>query len=411
MTVDYIHDYERLFLLDDEMMQQRYTIYRHVQDGQRIFWSERVQRWFCTRYTDVREALRNPQLSSENLPAVLGKLPAEIRQALDQENPLLKQARTIMIARDDPDHARLRSLVNKAFTPRMIERQRPQITRLAHDLLDKMEQQEQPDFVRDFAAPLPIMVIAAMIGILYDDLEQIKQWSDIGADFLGRTADLNILLQMAVAANEFNAYLHPHIEKRRQQPEEDLLSAFILAEAQGDKLTEDETIANVFLLLAAGNETTTNLLGNGLWTLLKHPDQLARLQKHPEMIETAVEEIVRFESPAQLTGRIAKTAVEVAGQRIEAGQNVTLILGAANRDPAQFADPDSLDVGRQDNRHIGFGLGAHYCLGAPLARLEAQVTLPILLARYPRIQLVNEQARWRKNPLFLGLESLPITLA
>lgn len=411
MAIDVLSDYERLFLLDDEALDRRYSIYRPLQDRQPIFWSERLQRWIVTRYTETRAALRDPRLSNEQLPSVLKQLPEEIRASLNDDNPLLRQANKIMMSRDDPDHARLRMLVNHAFTPRMIEHQRPLIERLSHDLLDQMEKQKQPDFIRDFAIPLPIMVIAAMIGIPYEALGQLKQWSDAGADFLGKPTDtLEVFFRMASAAIEFNAFIRPHLEERRRQPKDDLLSALINAEAQGDKLSEDELIANVYLLLAAGNETTTNLMGNGLWALLTHPEQLALLRQQPGLINAAVEEILRFESPSQTTGRHTKEAIEIAGQHIGPDQSVMLVLGMANRDPLQFANPDHFDIQRQENKHIAFGLGGHYCLGAPLARLETQIALPIVIEHYPNLRLASQKAHWRKNPTFLGFETLSLTL-
>lgn len=412
MSVDYIDALERLLLLDEDMMDRRYEIFRHVQAEQRVVYSEKLQRWIFTRYNDVREALRDGRLSSEQLPSVLKQLPSEIRENLDADNPLLRQANKIMMSRDDPDHARLRLLVNKAFTPRMIEHQRPLIERLTHDLLDQMGQQEHPDFIRDVAIPLPIMVIAALIGIPYESLGQIKEWSDAGADFLGKSTDtLEVFFRMAGAAMEFNAYIRPHLEERRRQPKGDLLSAFIAAESQGDKLSEDELIANIYLLLAAGNETTTNLLGNGLYTLLRHPEQLELLRQRPTLADGAVEEILRYESPSQITGRHTKHGLEIANQHIGADQSIMLLLGMANRDPQLFTDPDRFDITRKDNKHIAFGLGPHYCLGAPLARLEAQVILPLVIDRFPAIHLTDSPAHWRKNPTFLGLETLPVVLA
>jgi hypothetical protein len=412
MTTAVIQEYELLYALDEAMMQRRYSLYRQLHETQpRIFWSERLQRWICTRYAEIKAALRDPRLSNEQPSSALQQLPEEIRNALTLENPLFRQANKIMMSRDDPDHARLRSLVSKAFTPRVIELQHPRMQQLARDLLERMGQQEQPDFIRDFATPFPIMIIAAMIGIPCEDSGQIKRWSDAGADFVAKGAEnLETLFGIAVTASEFNEFLHPYIEARRKQPQDDLLSAFIRAESRGDTLSVDELVANTFLLLAAGNETTTNLLGNGLWTLLNHRDQLELLREHPEFIDAAVEEILRYESPSQTTGRRAQTALEIAGQHISPDEVVTCVLGAANRDPEQFTDPDCFTIARQDNKHIAFGLGPHYCLGAPLARLEAQIALPLLLERYPAISLASTHAHWRKNPTFLGLEHLPVTL-
>ncbi len=411
MTTNLIEDFGRLFLLDAELMDRRYVLYRQLQDTLDVFWCEPLQRWVCLRYADGKSILRDTRFSSEQMPSVLRFLPNEMRSALDMENPLFRQANKIMMSRDDPDHARLRALVNKAFTPRMVELQRPRIERLARSLLDDLEKRPDPDFIRDFAVPLPMLVIAALIGIPCEDLEQLKRWSDTGADFLGKTTNTSeTFFQMAVTASEFNDFLRPYLEERRRVPQEDLLSACIQAEMQGERLSEDELIANMFLLLAAGNETTTNLLGNGLWTLLGHPEQWQLLRQQPDLIEAAVEEILRCEGPSQVTGRMTKTEVEIAGQRIGAGQSVMLLLGAMNRDPAQFAEPDTFLLTRQDNKHLAFGLGPHYCLGAPLARLEAQVALPLVWERYPALRLAEQRAHWRQNPTFLGLECLPVFL-
>lgn len=414
MINDDIQNLEKLMFLDEALLQQRYAIYQRLLTGERIVWSERLRQWILPHYADVKAAINDQRLSSEPAPANYRKNRAPDPLPLPPDHPLFRQAGKIMMSRDDPDHARIRSLVHKAFSARAIAQQRTLIQELTGATLQLMEQQARPDFIRDVAIPLPITIIAAMIGLPIEDREQLKRWSDAGADFLTQVADpTTAFMRMAQTAVEFNAYLRPHLEERRLHPREDLLSALLLAEMQGDRLTEDELVANVFLLLAAGNETTTNLLGNSIWTLLSHPEQTALLRQQPALIDSAVEEILRYQSPSQATGRRVTHPMKVAGQSLEPNMTIMLLLGAANRDAAQFADPDTFTITRTGNKHLAFGLGPHYCLGAPLARLEAHVILPLILDRYPHLRLMDEDEppHWLKNPTFLGLSSLPLALS
>jgi cytochrome P450 len=252
-----------------------------------------------------------------------------------------------------------------------------------------------------------------MLGVPAEDLDKFKRWSDDFAAFIGEfTMSMERALAVQESIVEFAHYFRGIAAERRVEPRDDLLSALVTAEIQGDKLTEEELLANCILLLAAGHETTTNLIGNGLLALLRNPDQLDMLKSDPSLIVGAVEELLRYDSPVQLTGRRAREECEIEGKPITAGQEVLLLIGAANRDPACFSDPDRLDITRRDNRHLSFAHGPHFCLGAPLARLEGQVTLISLLQRFPKMSLAvaDKEMQWRKNQALRGLEALPISL-
>jgi cytochrome P450 len=304
----------------------------------------------------------------------------------------------------------MRNLVNKAFTPRVIERIRPHIQAIADQLLDALPEPGRLDVVRDLAIPLPVIVIAEVLGVPVSDREQFKAWSsDIASTLAGPFQPMEVLDRARISSNAIADYFRDQIAQRRRQPGEDLLSALAAAEEQGDLLSEDELLATCILLLVAGNETTTNLVSNGMLALLRNPEQRLRLQTNPSLIESAIEEMLRFDGPAQMTSRVATEVIELRGKRIEPGQVLLCVLGAANRDPSQFPEPDRFDVGRQPNRHLAFGLGIHYCLGAPLAIAEAQVAIQTLLRRYPEPEPAFETPDWGASFILRGLKSLPIT--
>jgi cytochrome P450 len=324
-----------------------------------------------------------------------------------QAGPLL-QAQT-MLTSDPPQHTRLRGLVNKAFTARRLESLRPHIQEIVDELLDAMKGKRELDVIWDLGYPLPVIVIAELLGVPPDHREQFKHWSDGIVGSLGSAFAAPDVQQRAMdSATALVGYFQGVIAERRRAPKDDLISALIAAEEQGQVLSEEELLATLVLLLVAGNETTTNLIGNGTLALLRHPDQLARLRSDPSIAETAVEELLRYDSPVQATGRVATEDIEVGGTVVKEGQVAFLLLGAANRDPAVFPEPDRLDLTRQDNRHVAFGYGIHFCLGAPLARIEAQVALPSLLARFPGLRLATGELEWGGNLILRGLKRLPV---
>jgi cytochrome P450 len=267
------------------------------------------------------------------------------------------------------------------------------------------------DVIRDLAYPLPATVIAEMLGVPHADRERFKQWSDdttaLAGNLPGNLPEC-VLRRAVEGMRELRAYFAGIVAQRRVEPRDDLISALVKAQEEGDRLNEAELLANAVLLLNAGHETTTNLIGNGMLALLRHPDQLRRLREDPTLIPTAVEELLRYDSPVQFTSRVLKADLSLGGKQLRAGQTALLLLGAANRDPAQFPDPDRLDVGRADNKHLAFGLGSHFCLGAPLARLEGRIVFETLLRRLPGLRLAQPAPVYRPNFNLRGLEALEV---
>jgi len=362
--------------------------------------------WLLTRYDDCVSVLRDPRCSAEKFPA---KVLEEI--AGDPESPLGQLARIslgMMLVKDPPDHTRLRTLVNKAFTPRRVESLRPRLERVVEDLLDAVRDRGEMDVIADLAAPLPLIAIAELLGLPPEDQGRLKVWSDRFVTFIDGTIRDAGLEQAALAVAELKSYLGGIIEERRRKPRQDLISGLVTAHEAGDRLSEDELYSTVALLLAAGHETTTNLIGNGLLALLCNPDQLNKLRSEPELIRTTIEELLRYDSPVQVTSRIPREDMEICGRTIPAGQEINTSIGAANRDPKVFHEPDRLDITRSDNRHLSFGLGVHFCLGASLARLEGRIAIQTVVRRMRRLELDTDKLEWRPGIVLRGLRALPV---
>jgi len=366
--------------------------------------------WILTRYADCLLILRDPRFSSDSRKSELFEL---FREMVGQQSPgLLEENRArSMLFVDPPDHTRLRTLVNKAFTPRVVESLRPHMQDIVDELLTAVLEAGSGtmDVVADLAYPLPIRVICEMLGVPPEDREVFRQWSSDLVVSLDPIISVELFERANRAAEAFTDYFLGLIRDRRAHPRSDLLSGLIQAEDEGRSLTEDELISTCILLLVAGHETTVNLIGNGVLSLLRHPQEMGQLRAEPSLIRTAVEELLRYDAPVQLTGRTVLEDMEIGGRPIDKGHQVVAVLGAANRDPAQFPDPDRLDLGRNDNRHLAFGSGIHFCLGAPLARAEGQVAIATLLRRVPRIELATEEElEWRETVTLRGLKSLPV---
>jgi cytochrome P450 len=351
--------------------------------------------WLVSRHRDVDGLLRDPRLGRVFTP----------REPQDVFGPWNLVNERSMLELEPPDHTRLRKLLAGEFTPRRVEGLRGTITALVDELLDAAG--GVTDLIAALAEPLPVAVIAELLGIPAADRGLLRPWSNAIVGLYELEPSGEAAGRAVRAAAEFDAYLRDLLAERRRRPGPDLLSALALAE--GDRLTEDELVATAVLLLNAGHEASVNVLGNGVSALLSFPDQLARLIDDPRLAPTAVEELIRYDAPLSLFQRTAFTDVEVAGVKVRAGERVGLLLGAANRDPDAFAQPDRLDVGRSPNRHVGFGAGIHYCLGAPLARLELQVALTRLLARFPRLALA-ERPEVRPTFQFRGYRRLRVRL-
>jgi cytochrome P450 len=383
-------------------------LYRRLRENDPVHRSHAVRGWVLFRHADCLELLRDPRFSADdrNLAGYSRQRAMAIREGL--VDPSAPQE-PVMLRRDPPDHTRLRGLVNKAFTPRAVEKLRPRMEELTEELLSELARRGSFDLIADFAVPLPVTIIAEMLGIPARDRQLFKRWSDHLVGFLDPQASPGpAVLRRTV--EEFFAYLEQIIEQRRRVPTDDLLSRLVLAEEAGDRLSEQELHGTVALLLAAGNETTTNLIGNGLLALLRHPEQAERLRSQPELAASAVEELLRWDSPVQFTMRIPTRELEFRGRRFQPGQAVVAVLGSANHDPEVFESPDRLDLGRRDNRHLSFGQGAHFCLGAQLARLEGQVALSALLRHFPDLRLAGGEPRWRRLTFLRGVESLPLSV-
>jgi cytochrome P450 len=377
-----------------------------------IFWSEENSYWVVTRFADVVSLIQNEHLSSNRIGAHAGRMPPEAREYF---RPFFTAVSSWMLMIDPPDHTRLRALVSKAFTPRVVENMQGLIQDLVNNMLAAAKGNGRMDVITDLANPLPATVIAELLGLPGTDHQQFKKWSDDIAVALsgidsGATRDelqaLYILAQKSFLA--LSDYFRERAVELRRHPQDNLLSALAQAEEQGDRLTEDELFANCVLLMIAGHETTTNLIGNGILALLQNPSQRELLTSNPELIGSAVEELLRYDSPVQKMGRIALSDIHIAGKQIKKGQLVCLSFGAANRDPEQFALPQQLDITRQPNRHLAFGHGLHYCVGAALARLEGQIAINSVLRSLPELQLANEKLDWHRNFTLRGLKSLPV---
>ena len=351
--------------------------------------------WLITGYAAARAALADPRLS-KHMPGWHPE-PDSIFAALDLH----------MLNSDPPDHERLRRLVSKAFTARRVERLRPRITAITAGLLEDMSTRTEADLLASFAFPLPITVICELLGIPAGDRDDFRTWS---ATIVSNAAAPEVFQAHATAMARYFVAL---LAAKRREPGDDLLSALIAARDEEDSLSENELVSMVFLLLVAGHETTVNLIASGVLALLLNPAELARLRAEPALIGGAVEELLRYVNPVNhTTFRCAAEPVEIGGVRISRGDPVLVALSGANRDPARFGDPDRLDLGRDSAGHLAFGHGIHYCLGAPLARLEAEIAVSALLARFGSISLAvpAESLRWRPSTLIHGLESLPVRL-
>ena len=389
-----------------EFRQNPYPIYHQFREADPVHWSEMFGFWVCTRYDDIVAILRHSQASAN--PRDWERFDDYV-EALGGTGPAGDMQSRWMLLKNPPDHTRLRKLVTKAFTPRVVENMRPHVQDIVHDLLDAGQAKGSFDIIQDLAFPLPVIVIAELIGVPTKDREYFKDWTTALARSLDPVITPEIVQTADKATEDLIVYFTTLVAERRDSPQADLLSGLIAAEEEGDKLDEDELLATAILLFAAGHETTMNLIGNGMLALFRNPDQMAKLQAEPALIKTAVEEFLRYDGSVQITARVALEDIEIGGKTIRKNQQALLLLGAANRDPAHFSDPDRLDITRQENPHLTFGHGIHHCLGAPLARVEAQIAINSILHRMPDIHLSTDQLEWRDMLTLRGLQALPVT--
>lgn len=389
-------------LLHPSSRQDPYPAYAALRDRNPVYHEPRLGMWVVTRYADVEHVVTSTADFSVERFARLSQRPGTAAVA--------EVLRHWAVYRDPPDHTRLRALLAHSFTPRRLHALRPSIEAVVERLADDVEVRGEVDFVARFAFPLPATVIAAMLGAPVEDMGRIKVWSNQIADFIGGARSGADAEHAKAGLLEACEYFRALVRLRRRAPADDVLSLLLAAEERGERLTEEEVVANCVLLLFAGHETTTNLLANGLHHLLRHPDEEAKLRRHPELVPAAVEEFLRFDAPVAGTIRIVRRDVTLGEHTLRPGDTVAAMLASANRDPRHFERPDDLDVGRAPNRHVAFGSGIHFCLGASLARLEAQVAFTTLLRRWPRVAIVDEVPAWKPQVFFRELERLPIRL-
>jgi pimeloyl-[acyl-carrier protein] synthase len=399
------HPNEQTRLFQPEMVADPYPVYARLRVTDPVYWDPASSSWVLTRYADVLAALQDPRLASGRAGAMNDQAG---RPGLE---PLFDFIGRMMPVTDPPRHTHLRGLVNKGFTPRAIEALEPFIRDLVAQLLDRVIPHGRMEVIGDFAFPLPAAVICQLLGVPVGDAERLKQLSDDLFLFikgpLAATTEQEFATSVQ-AAKGFADYFRPELARRRGQPSADLLGALLRAEEHGERLTEDDLFANASLMLQAGHESTCGLIGNGVWALLQFPDQWQRLRDDPSLVPHAVEEFLRFDAPIHYIQRQAFEDLTIRSQLIRKGQLVSLMLGAANRDPDQFPDPDRLDVSRQPNKHLTFGLGHHFCLGAPLVRLEARIAFAELLLRLPKLRLGDGPPLYRNDFNLRGLRSLGV---
>lgn len=381
-----------------------YPLYHRLQSRFPVHLDSQFGCWVVTSYNDVASALANRNLSSER--ALQGPILQD--KEWRKLHTLFAHVSNLMFFADPPRHTRIRALMNKAFSGRMVEKWRPHIQKIVDHQLDSVQDEGHMDVIQVIAYPLPALVIAEMIGFPAHELGKLKKWSDDLANFLGNSPTLEVCTKLMLSIQEFMAYFRPIVESHKANPQDNVVDALIRAEDHG-VLSEDEILINCVGLFAGGHETTTNLIGNGLLALLQHPEEMQKLRDNPNLVAHAIEELLRYDGSVQFTGRIAEQTTEIGGKKIYKGQHVMLMLGAANRDLQQFHEPDRLNINRRDNRHLAFGHNVHYCIGAGIARIEAQIVFETILRRLPNIQLDSKPLEWQENFSMHGLKALHVT--
>ena len=407
---DITHQFEEN-LLCDEAVRDPHAYFRRLRELDPVHWNPRHKAWVVTRYDDVARALRSSVLTAERItPFTEAVTRAAASDDVDATFAILKEW---LVFRDPPEHTRLRRLVARAFTPTVVKARMQEITETITGLVEDLRDHDAVDLIHEFAFPLPAVVIAQMLGVPPEDRNLFKEWSDqLTSLVFGAYGQEDRFESAARGMIELRDYLLGLIAHYEQHPGENLIS--VLLEHEGDDgLSREELVATCTLLLFGGHETTTNLIGNGMLALLSHREQLALLKAQPELIGPAIEEILRYNGPARATVRLVKDDHEMGGRSLRAGERVFLVNLSANRDPEVFAEPDALDIQRNPGNHLGFGVGIHYCLGAPLARLEGQLAISGLLNAFPNIDLAADPATldWHGTMLSRGLVHLPVSLA
>ncbi len=384
-------------------MSNPYDLYRELRESDPVFWDPFLHAWVVTRYADVVTVLQrfsaDRTLTTEQLTAM----------GLQSLAPIVEVMKRQMLFRDPPYHSRLRSVCASAFTPSRVAALHNHIRRIVNGLINRCITAGAADIVADIAALMPAIVTAEMLGVPVEDHESLKRWSIDFAEILGNFQhNPDRVSRVLESVEEMTAYFRAAIRRQSSTPREGLVNALTAAAPDGGRLTEEEIIANCVLTMIGGQETTTNLIGSGVLTLLRHPAQMRMLMDDPALIQPAVEELLRYESPIQHTARVAHEDVTLGGKRIRRGQSVIAVIAAGNRDPERFNQPDVLDLTRSDNRHLAFGWATHYCFGAPLARMEGQIAFSLLFQRFENLELASDHVVWHENLGLRGLTALPV---
>jgi cytochrome P450 len=391
-------------LLDPEVLANPYHLFRRLRTEAPVHWDAFLHTWVVTRYVDVLQVLHTFSAKRTHTPEKLKAI------GLAEMSPIAELMVKQMLFMDPPEHTRLRSLASYAFSPARVAVLRLHIREIVNRLLDDVQARGQMDIIRDLAEPLPAIVTAEMLGVPLEDRHQLKTWSANFAEMLGNFQhNPEHAPRMLRTVEEMSTYFRETVRRQRDHPREGLVHSLMTAEVDGDRLSEEEVVATAIVTMVGGLETTTNLIGNGVLTLVRNPEEMKRLREDPSLIPSAVEEMLRYESPSQHTGRLAPEDVELGGRTIRKGQAVMAVMAAANRDPDRFPDPDRFDITRTDNRHLAFGYAAHFCFGAALARVEGQEAFDAIVRRLHNLDLQPVRLVWRNNLGLRGLTALPVT--
>jgi len=390
-------------LLDPEVLANPYPLYHRLRTEDPVHWDPFLCAWVVTRYHDVVHVLHHYSADRTPTPEQLTAM------GLAAMSPIAQVMVKQMLFLDPPAHTRLRTLAASAFTPARVEVLRTHIREIVDRLIDAVEDKGRMDVIADLGYPLPAIVTAEMLGVPTGDRHNLKRWSEDFAEMLGNFQhNPDRIPRVLRSVEEMTAYFRARMAEMRQNPKPGLIHSLMTAEVNGERLTDEEVVANSIVTMVGGQETTTNLIGNGMLALLRNPGEMRRLVDDPSLVPSAVEELLRYESPSQHTARLAPCDTDLGGRTIRKRQAVIAVMGAGNRDPEQFPDPDRLDVGRNDRRHLAFGWAAHFCFGAALARIEGQIAFETMLRRLPNLRLEPGPLVWRQNLGLRGLTALPV---
>lgn len=393
-------------LLEPEVLANPYPLFAQLRAEDPVHWDPYLHSWVVTRYTDVVTVLRDFSASRTPTPEQLSSM------GLSRLDPLARVMVKQMLFLDPPSHSRIRGLAACAFTPQRVSALKSRIQQLTDSLLDEVQARGRIDVIADLGEPLPAIITSELLGVSAEHARALKVWSANFAEMLGNFQhNPDRIPIMLNTIENLTSFFRKTLEEQKKEPRPGLIHSLIKAEVEGNRLTDDEIIANCIITMVGGLETTTNLIGNGVLTLLRHPHQMERLRSDPSIIAPAIEELLRYESPSQHTARLAPADVELGGKKIRKRQAVIAVMAAANRDPARFPDPERLNLTREDNRHLAFGWATHFCFGAPLARIEGQIAMATLLRRFPKLALEPGPITWRTNLGLRGLSALPLTLS